>query len=197
MLARDGEGPYKNGVGGASCTIVSAPGVAHEGWLYLYFPSPRKSTREIRYLGQGLDADGRPGYSGFDSRGSFEVKGLTKIGYNGDSTYYDIAPFRANVEIGQFNGDSNATGEPYGNVSSSVFVRPLSDGCTWEFWSDPAAPRFTSPTGRGEYSALTRYDPRVIELRKMRGTEWITQGVYAMPFGATVKITGVKAGCGQ
>jgi hypothetical protein len=199
VIRSDGKGAYLNGQGGVSCTITADPAALKYGWLYLYFPSPKRATRSFVYLGQAgwqpgdPNLVGGPGYTGFTSRGSFEVKGLTRIAWNGDSAYYDIEPFRANVEIGQFNGDSNVTGSSEGG--SSVFVRPMdAKGCTWSFWSDPDAPAFVSPTGLGD-SAGTRYGPRVIQHRAMAGTNWVTQGFYPMAFGATVRITGGKTGC--
>lgn len=190
VIRSDNGQPYVNGVGGVVCTVDQDPTSVHYGWLNVQFSSTR-SQRSILYLGQAADADGRAGYSGFNSRGTFEVKGMAKIQWNGIADYYDIAPFRANVEIGQFSGDSNFTGASTSTGSSSVFVKPHSDGCTWDVWSDPTAGPFASSLGE---STPTRYTPRVIELRQQQGPQWITKGYYAMPFGATVKLI-AKPGC--
>lgn len=193
VILSDGGGTYVNGVDGFGCNVNSDPTTVHYGWLEMSFPGSKNqpSKRFIRYPGQALDADGRTGYSGFDSRGGFEVKGMALITWNGNPYYYDVAPLRATVEIGQFFGDSNFTGGDSGG-SSSVFVRPLDDGCTWYVWSDPNAGAL--PPGFLGDSAGTRYNPRVIWLRKQKGVNWITLGYYAMPFAATVKIIG-KSGC--
>lgn len=200
VIISDGKGPYVNGQGGVSCTITADPNATKYGWLYLYFPRPTKSTRAVLYLGQTRDADGGPGYNGFASRGSFEVKGLTQTAYNpGNPDFIDIRPFRANQSdrqfasgTGQFSGDSNFTGEQWSTGSSSVFVKPGADGCTWDFWFDPNAGPFSSTLGD---SAPTRYAPRVIQLKEGTGYAQ-TRGYYAMPFGATVRIINVpKLGC--
>ena len=151
-ILSDNTGTYVNGVGGVDCTVASDPASTHYGWLALRFGN--RSARWLSFPGQALDVDGRAGYDGFISRGTLEVKGLAQfVVWNGDPSYVDILPFRANVSdrqfaasTGQFSGDSNFTGEPFSTGSSSVFVRPLDD-CNWDVWSDPAAGPWNSALG--------------------------------------------------
>lgn len=207
MVRSDGKGPYVNGVGGLHCGILADPSATKYGWLEVTFDST--SARYILYPGQSQDVDGGPGYNTLNSRGTFEVKGLSKnVVFNpSDPDHFDVVPFRANQtdrsfanKMGQFGGDSNFTGEPWSIGSSSPFVQALAEppgsvaaSCSWKIWLDPSAERISVSLGE---SAVTRagtqaapYGPRVLEIRE--GVAYgQSRGLYVMPFQATVRITG-------
>jgi hypothetical protein len=71
--------------------------------------------------------------------------------------------------------------------TSSVFVLPL-DSCSWQVTSDPSHP-ITS----GEGAQF----PRVVALMEAeKSGKAFRSADFAMAFSATVRIIGVKPGCG-
>jgi hypothetical protein len=194
-ILSDGQGSYVNGQDGTrvKCKIAYAPGTAHDGWLEMFIDAD--SVRYMTFPGRAAQqAYTKTGYSTFVNRGSFEVKVIRTADVIG-ATY--LRPFRAYVTNPQFAGKArfvgdsfligpNASGE-YLEGTSSVFVTVV-DACTWQVTSDPA-----QPITAGESSAY----PRVLKLfeTKKNGSP-VPAADFLMPFPATVRIIGVKPGCG-
>jgi hypothetical protein len=207
--------PYRDGVDGVTCYIVTGEGSAHYRWLYMIISSSRRSLspRFIQFAGQAYPqlSGSTASYSSFANQdgGSFEVKGLAKVEYDPvDPTHRDVMPFRALLRGAQFvdgfaqmSGDSNfdgaVTGIPgTGNIdfdtTTSVFVQPL-DACSWQITSHTTGEPFPFAGTFGERTS-TRTDPRVMRIvegiKKPR-----VRGDFPMPFQATISVIGNKPDC--
>jgi hypothetical protein len=195
-IMSDGQGSYVNGQDGnrVSCTIAHAPGTGHDGWLEMFIDSG--SVRSMTFPGRDPQtAYTRGGYNTFANQGSFEVKVIKTADVIGQ-TY--LRAFRAYVNNVQFAGQARFSGNSFALApidrfaedlrgTSSVFVTVI-DACTWQVTSDPE--RALTPGETAVY-------PRVLELveTKKSGSP-IRAADFSMPFSATVRVIGVKPGCG-
>lgn len=193
-IASDGQGSYVHGQDGGrvGCRIPIAPGTALDGWLTMWIDAT--SARYMNYPAQvAAAAYTRQGYAAFQNRGTFDVKSIRDASIIGQ-TY--LMPFRSYVYSSGFNarlmGDSFAPA-PADRFAldlrgtSSVFVVPI-DNCTWQITSDPVAPL---SGGEGATS------PRVLRsIESGKGGTWTGTADFTLPFSATVRVIGVKQGCG-
>ncbi len=207
--------PYRDGVDGVTCYIVTGEGGAHYKWLYMIIESPRRSPspRFIQFVGQThlQLSGGTASYSTFANQvgGSFEVKGLAKVEWDPlNPTRRDVLPFRALLRSPQFldglaqmDGDSNFDGAITGitgtgninvDTTSSMFVEPL-DACSWQITSYTTEEQFPFSGVFGERSS-TRTNPRVMRIAEGTRTPRV-RGMFPMPFQATISIISNKPGC--
>lgn len=195
-ILSDGRGTYVNGEDGGlvRCNVVQAPNSGHDGWLEVFIEGT--SVRHMRFPAQQAQtAYRKAGYSAFENRGSFEVKFIRDANLVGQ-TY--LRPFRAYVNDRQFSKQARLTGDSFApdpidrwsadfRGTSSVFVVPIDD-CTWQVTSNP-----TYPITEGERANF----PRVLRLTEAEknGAPYASAD-FVMSFSATVRIIGVKPGCG-
>jgi hypothetical protein len=193
-IVSDGWGSYVNGQDGnrVRCTIVNAPGTSVDGWLLMFIDAD--STRYMTFPAkQAQNAYTRSGYSTFQNRGSFDVNMIRTADVIGQSY---LRPYRAYVESSQFGrirlfGDSFAVAPPDRFTpdlrgTSSVFVARI-DACTWQVTADPISP---ITAGEGAQS------PRILALIEAVKNTPLRSADFSMAFSATVRIIGVKPGCG-
>jgi hypothetical protein len=193
----DGQGTYVHGEDGGrvSCRIVHAPGTAHDGWLASFIDAT--SVRYMNFPGQSAHTSyTRSGYNTFENRGSFEVKFIRDATIVGQ-TY--LKAFRAYVSGPQFTSQARLMGDSFALApadrfaidlrgTSSLFVVPLDD-CTWQVTSNP-----TYPITAGEGASLPR-QIGLIEYAK-GNTGYYRAADFVLSFSATVRVIGVKPGCG-
>ena len=193
----DGQGSYVHGQDGGrvTCTIVDAPGTAHNGWLSSFIDAT--SVRYMNFPGQSAyTAYTRSGYSAFENRGSFEVKFIKDATIVGQ-TY--LKAFRAYVFGPQFSYQARLMGDSFAPApadrhaidlrgTSSLFVVPLDD-CTWQVTSNP-----TYSITAGEGASFPR-QTSLIEYANGK-TGYYRAADFVLSFSATVRVIGVKPGCG-
>ncbi len=185
----DGQGPYVHGKEGVQCYVNR--GTTSGNYGNLFVNADRTSPRYFLFPGQSaVTAYTRSGYDTFENRqpGYFEITRLdsavTTDGTLGGTFRRRV---RIGVGFGELWGDSTST-DPLVVGSSSAWVTPLSN-CSWKLaWYPWAA----DP----EVNAYV--DPRILALRESGQSPKtrIRTADFAMPFAATVTVTGVKTGCG-
>jgi hypothetical protein len=191
----DGLGTYIHGQDGnrVRCEIVQAPNSAHDGWLH--FTIDAASARYMNFAArEAYVAYTRSGFDAFQNRGTFDVKYIRDATIVG-ATY--LRAYRSYMNDPQFTAGTRLAGDSFAGKpadkfspdfrgTSSLFVIPL-DECTWQVTSNPDHPLLP-----GEGATL----PRVLRVIEQRGSSTWASADVVSAFSATVRVIGVKPGCG-
>lgn len=187
----DGQGPYVHGKEGVQCYVNR--GTTSGNYGNLFVNADRTSPRYFLFPGQSaVTAYSRSSYDTFQNRqpGYFEITKLDSA-VAADGTFGGTFRRRVRVGVGfgEMWGDSTST-DPLVAGSSSAWVTSLSN-CSWKLAWYPWA-----PADQNETAAYV--NPRILALRELGQTPktQVRTADFAMPFAATVTITGVKPGCG-
>lgn len=201
VVTSDGKGDYINGQAGVSCSLR-----ASDNWLNLDFATTGKRgtppDRSLVVKGQSTTGGS---YSPITTGTSFAIKFLKA------NVAHDVLPWRLQVRgpayVGafeQFSGDSAYNAGPAVAGTSSLYITPSGDGCSWEATSNPALGLQTLAQGENATTQtpdnISAPGPRVALLTEgARPGESgaVVRGYFSMPFSATIRVIAGKPGCPQ